>query len=138
MQGASGSGGGSGSGNRAGSGIRARLSAALSEAMRARDMITVSALRSALAAISNAEAVPVTDDANPRPSSPHVAGAVAGLGAAEVPRISLGEAAISAIIRAEVTERLDAAAGFERSGRAARAARLRGEAEILAAIIGMS
>ena len=138
MHGARGSGGASGSGNRPGSGIRARLSAALSEAMRARDMITVSALRSALAAISNAEAVPVTVRANPPPSSPHVARAVAGLGAAEVPRIGLGQAEISGIIRAEVTERLDAAAGFERSGRAARAARLRGEAEILAAIIAMS
>jgi len=138
MQGGRGPDGASGSGDRAGSGIRARLSAALSEAMRARDMIAVSALRSALAAISNAEAVPVTDRANPPPGSPHVAGTVAGLGAAEVPRIGLGEAEISGIIRAEVTERLDAAAGFERSGRAARAARLRGEAEILAVIIGMS
>ena len=96
----------------------------------------MSALRSALAAISNAEAVPASDGAIPRPNSPHVAGTVAGLGAAEVPRRGLGDAEISGIIRAELTERLDAAAGFERSGRAARAARLRREAEVLTAIIG--
>src|SRR5262249_52448253 len=131
-------GGASGSRSRAGSELPAQLSAALSEAMRARDATAVSALRSALAAISNAEAVPARDGAIPGPGSPHVAGAVAGLGAAEAPRIGLGEAEISGIIRAEITERLDAAAGFERSGRAARAARLRGEAEILAAIIGMA
>jgi uncharacterized protein YqeY len=103
--------------------------------MRERDAAAVSALRSALAAISNAEAVPAGDGESPRPSSPHVAGAVAGLGAAEVPRRGLGKDEISGIVRAEVAERLDAAAGFDRSGRAARAAGLRREAEVLTAII---
>lgn len=125
----------SSSGDREGGGIRSRLSAALREAMKARDAVAVSALRSALAAISNAEAVPAGDRARPRPSSPHLAGAVAGLGAAEVPRLGLGEAEISQIILAEVAERLDAADGIERSGLFARAARLGREAEILAAII---
>jgi len=125
----------SGSGDLEG-GIRARLNAALREATRARDAIAVSALRSALAAISNAEAVPASDRVGPRTSSPHVAGAVAGLGAAEVPRVGLSEAEISGIVRAEAAERLDAAAGYERSGRGARAARLRCEAAVLAAIIG--
>jgi uncharacterized protein len=128
-------GGVSGSGDRGGGDIRARLSAALRESIRAQDAVAVSALRSALAAISNAEAVPAGKGASTRPSSPHVAGAVAGLGAAEVPRLGVRAAEISDIIRAEVAQRLDAADGFERSGRTGRAARLRREAEILAAII---
>ena len=123
-------------GDRGGGGdIRARLGDALREAIKTRDAMAVSALRSALAAIGNAEAAPAGDGASSRPSSPHVAGAVAGLGAAEVPRLGLAEREISAIIRVEVAERLDAAAGFERSGRIARAARLRREAEVLSAFI---
>jgi hypothetical protein len=73
-------------------GITARLRRALREAMRARGMVAVSALRSALAAIANAEAVPVRDGGAPSSSSPHVAAAAASPGAAEAQRRDLTEA----------------------------------------------
>lgn len=65
--------------------IRTRLGRALTEALKARDAAAVSALRSALGAIGNAEAV---DPREPRPGRPaasgsaHLAGAAAGLRAA--------------------------------------------------------
>ena len=62
-----------------------------------------------------------------------VAGTVAGVGAAEVPRRELTEAEQKAIIRTEVAEREAAAAACERAGRPDRADRLREEAAALAA-----
>jgi hypothetical protein len=58
--------------------------------MRERDDTATSALRSALSAIDNAEAV----DAPPQPTlaSGPIAGAVVGVGAAEVPRRVVSEA----------------------------------------------
>jgi hypothetical protein len=57
---------------------------ALPEAMRARDRVAVSALRVTLAALDNAEAVPV-DEADMR------GGAMGGSGAGDVPRRALTE-----------------------------------------------
>jgi uncharacterized protein YqeY len=115
--------------------IRKRLQLALREAMRARDMIAVSALRSALAAIDNAGAVP----AGPAPSavatSPHLAGTAVGPGAGEVERRSLSEDEIEEITRAEVAERQAAAREYERAGHADRADRLRYEAGVLAGVL---
>lgn len=111
-------------------GVRARLRAALTPAMRARDTAAVAALRSALAALDNAGAVPTsTDPASP--ASEHVAGAVAGVGAAEVARRELTEAEQVAIVRAEVAERGAAATVADGAGRADHAARLRAEAAAL-------
>ena len=60
------------------------LRRALTAALKARDAVAVSALRSALAAIENAGAV---DPGHaPPPGSGPIAGAVDGLGAAEVER----------------------------------------------------
>ena len=76
--------------------IRTRLQQALRSALKARDAGAVSALRSALGAIGNAEAV------DPGPAQPagagsvHVAGAVAGLGAGEAGRRQLTEADVAA------------------------------------------
>ena len=53
--------------------VRERLQLALREALRTRDTIAASALRSALAAIDNAQAVP-PGPAAAGASSPHVAG----------------------------------------------------------------
>ncbi|MBO0816776.1 MAG: hypothetical protein J2P30_16755, partial [Actinobacteria bacterium] len=63
--------------------IRLRLAGELRKAVAARDLIAVSALRSALAAIDNAGAVPLSPGPAAGTSSPHVAGAAAGLGAGE-------------------------------------------------------
>lgn len=110
--------------------MRAQLSAALVEAMKARDSVAITALRSALAAIDNAEAVDVARA--PQPGvTPHLAGSVLGVRAADVPRRSRTEAEVQARVRAEVDERLTAAADYERMGRAEPAERLRAEADVL-------
>lgn len=114
-------------------GVRGRLRYALAAAMRERDTVAVAALRSALGAIDNAEAVDPGQRAAPAASHRRLAGTVAGLGAGEVPRRELTEPELEAVVRAEVAERTAAAADYERSGRAERAGRLRGEAAVLAA-----
>jgi len=108
--------------------IRSRLRRALTEALKARDAGTASALRSALSAIGNAEAVDPAEAGPGRPGasgSVHFAGAVAGPGAGEAERRLLTEADVAAIVRAEAAEREAAASQYERSGHTARAAGLR-------------
>lgn len=118
-----------------------RLRQSLRDALAARDMVAVSALRSALAAIGNAEAVdPATaQGGHARPTagttSEHFAAAVAGLGAGEITRRTLGAAEIGQLVRTEVDDRLAAAADYERGGRTDRAARLRAEADVLARVL---
>jgi len=86
-------------------------------------------LRSALAAIDNAEAVEIRDvRAGAIETSP------VGVGAAEVARRELTEADVAAIVRGEVEERRAAAGG--RAGRGDRAAELAAEADALTAHLG--
>jgi uncharacterized protein YqeY len=115
--------------------LQARLQRALRAALRTRDSVAVSALRSAQAAVGNAEAVvPPPGSAAPG-ASRHFAGSVQGLGAAEVPRRILTEDQASEIVRAEIAERHQAAALYDQSGHADRAARLRREADVLTAAL---
>jgi len=110
--------------------VRARLRLALTGALRARDVIAVSALRSALGAIANAEAVdpgPVATG----PGSAYVAGAAVGLGATEARRRGLSTAEAEQIVRAEAGEREDVAREYERAGHTDQADRLRREARVL-------
>ena len=95
--------------------IRDRLHRGLRDTMRARDSAAASALRSALAALDNAGAVP-PGQAPAAASGPHFAGAVAGLGTAEVPRRSLAAGEAERIVRAEIAEREAAAAGAQAPG----------------------
>jgi len=121
--------------SRPGADLRARLQRALRAALQARDPVAVSALRSAQAAIGNAGAV-TSPPGSPAPAGGrHFAGAVEGLGAAEVPRRALTEEQASEIVRAEIADRHQAAEFYERSGHADRAARLRREADALAAAL---
>jgi uncharacterized protein len=83
------------------SAIRKRLERVLREALQARDMVAVSAVRSALAALDNAQAVPAPSATGA--GSPHVAGAVAGPRAGEAERRRLSESEAGDIVRAEVT-----------------------------------
>lgn len=107
--------------------LRERLRAAVPAAMKTGDRRVVSALRSALCAIDNAEAVEIGDDLR--------AGAIeagpAGLGAAEVARRALSEDEMVAIVRAEISERRAAAANYEQAGHGERAAALLAEADAL-------
>jgi uncharacterized protein YqeY len=115
-------------------GLRDRLRAELTQAMKARDQPAVRALRAALAAIGNAEAVEASADALAPPSAGDgpIVGAVAGLGAAEVPRRMLDESDVAAVLGDEIAERRAAAETFELAGEHGRAATLRAEADVLA------
>jgi uncharacterized protein len=134
--------------------IASQLRTALRAAMRARDTVAVSALRSAVAALDNATAVPAPRDPGPGsghaagpasghaagpgsghaagPGSGHVAGGVSGLGAGEAPRRALTPAEEEAIVRAEIADRLAAADIY---GPGPAASRLRAEADLLAAVL---
>jgi uncharacterized protein YqeY len=108
--------------------IAARLRRALTTALKARDKDAVSALRTALSAIGNAEAVDPGEPGSGPPAaagSAHLAGTAAGLGAAEAQRRQLTGADVAAIVRAEAAEREAAASQYERSGHAGQAAGLR-------------
>jgi uncharacterized protein YqeY len=111
--------------------LRDRLRAAVAGAMKSRDRRTTSALRSALAAIDNAQAVEIRGVR---------AGAIEmslmGPGAAEVTRRELTEAGVAAIVRGEVEERRAAAVAYEAAGREDKAADLAAEADALAAHLG--
>jgi uncharacterized protein len=115
--------------------LTTRLRTALTEAMSSRDVTAAAAIRSALGAIGNAEAI--AGPAQPaRTSSQYVAGAVSGLGRAEATRKQLSGPEISGIVAAEIAEREAAAAQFDILGHAGQAERLRREALVLAEILG--
>jgi uncharacterized protein YqeY len=111
--------------------VRERLTTALRAAMKARDRATVSLLRATLAAIENAEAVEA--DGRPVVEDARIAGSVGWLGAGEAPRALIDEQAARAIVAREAQERRAAAQEYEQLGRGDEAARLRGEADRLAA-----
>lgn len=96
--------------------------------MRERDRPAVRAVRTALGAIGNAEAV----DAPQHLQSP--LGSV-GL-SQDVPRRELTDSDVREILRAEVRERRAALADYERHGRAEQADDLRAELRVLARYVG--
>lgn len=108
--------------------LRLRMRQALPEAMRARDKVAVSALRGTLAALDNAEAVPVEEAA---PGSSALETAPVGAGATEAARRELSERRVVDVVRAEADERLTAARQLTAPAHADRAARLRAEAAVL-------
>ena len=115
--------------------ISSRLRRALRDALKARDAGTVSALRTAMSAISNAEAVEPGPGLPAGTGSTHFAGAVTGVGAGEAQRRHLTEADVAAIVRQEVAEREAAAGEYERAGHAAEAATMRqGTRALMAAL----
>lgn len=110
--------------------LRQALRAALTLALKNKDRIAVSAIRTALAAIDNAEAVPVGAGAGPSSEAP--AGSL-GVGAADVPRRELSASEIQTIVAAEIAERRHAADEIAET-HPDRAATLRAEADVLATI----
>jgi putative acetyltransferase len=109
--------------------LRARMRTALTTAMRSRDRVAVSALRSTLAAIDNAEAV--APAALSAVSEGPIAGARSGLGVTEAPRLRLSEPDVTDIVRAEIADRLAAADLSAQHGQHEYAERLRAEASVL-------
>lgn len=113
---------------------RALLRRSLMTARKQRDTVRVSALRSILGAIDNAE-TPDTVAVVAQPSG-EIAGAVAGLGATEVARRELSDEQIRGLVQAEIDERRSAADDFIAGGHTERAASLRAEATVLADLLG--
>ncbi len=113
-------------------GVRERLRVALRAAMRERDRGAVSALRTTLAAIDNAEAVDTTARVGPTARAGAIESSAVGVGAAEVARRELSEEDIVAIVRAEIAEREQAARQYDVTGNADRAVALRAAADLLA------
>ena len=110
--------------------LRAALRSRLTVAMRERDREATAVLRSAVAAIENAEAVSVDDlpasTTSASTTSAAVAGSALGVGAAEADRRDLDAAAERAVLLSEVAalveaERVYAAAGDARRAQSASA-----------------
>lgn len=108
-----------------------RLRAALRAALKSRDQVAASALRSALAAIDNAGAIdlPAARRGLAIEESP------AGPGAAEAERRMLTETEVARIVRAEIADRDRAAGDYQRTGHAERATRLVAEANVLRGLV---
>jgi hypothetical protein len=105
--------------------VRAALRRGLTAALKARDPDTVAALRVAIAAIDNAEAVPAPD------SSASALG-LTGLGAGEASRRQLSAVEVRDILNAQVTERVAEANQYDALGQSDAAERLRRQARALA------
>ncbi|MBO0684579.1 MAG: GatB/YqeY domain-containing protein [Candidatus Dormibacteraeota bacterium] len=111
--------------------MRPGLRQDLVRAIKARDAVAAAALRSALSAIENAEAVDTPRAAGGPGGDGNFAGSVKGLGATEAERRDLSAAEVEEIVRREMVERLAAAREYERLGEAAPADRLKEEARVL-------
>ena len=120
--------------------VETRLRAALRDALKTRDVVAAFAVRSALGAIGNAEAVPAGPDGAGVPATPirtgsaYVAKAATGAGTTEARR-QLSPADLRRIVEAEISERETTAGQYEAAGHADRAERLRREAQILRALL---
>ena len=110
--------------------LRVALRSRLTAAMRDRDRETTAVLRSAVAAIENAEAVPVVDlpvsptsasTTSASTTSAEVAGSALGVGASEAPRRDLDAAAERAVVLAEVAALVEAEQVYAAAGDATRA-----------------
>lgn len=115
--------------------IRQRLADGVKAGMKQRDRAAVAALRSASAAIANAEAVALDDEDYAGVRAGAVQDSPVGVGAAEVARRTLTDAEVVALVAGEATERESAAAAYQRSGHADRAERLLEEARAIRAIL---
>jgi uncharacterized protein len=110
--------------------IRTAMRRDLVVALKARDTSTVTALRTAIAAVDNAEAVdtsamPATTQDGP------VAGATAGLGSSEVARRVLTAADRQSVVHALIAEYLDEADRYESRNQHESAEVLRRQAGVL-------
>ncbi len=110
--------------------LRATLRRNLTAAMKARDSDVVTALRTAIAAIDNAQAVEAADNAA-NAGSEHFAGARVGLGVTEAERRHLTIDEVRDILRKQIAEYDVEADRYDALGQSDAAARLRREAAAL-------
>jgi hypothetical protein len=114
--------------------LRAALRRDLTAALKARQPGAVAALRVAIAAIDNAQAV-AAPGGGPAAASSHIAGARSGAGSAEAPRRPLSRDELHAILRGQIDELTREADRYDTLGRAGQAGRLRDQAGLLAAYL---
>lgn len=105
--------------------IREQMKLDLTAAMKAREMVAVSTLRTVLGAIDNAEAVPVTTPLEYSNGKTK-----------DVPRKQLTLTDIEQILRQELNARQAAALKYQDLGKADEAARLQQEADLIADYLG--
>lgn len=106
--------------------LKQRLRADLKAAMQARASDEVRLLRTLIAALDNAEAVPgggLVDKYVPRSF---------GDPSGEVARLALDDAAVGRVLASEIETRLAAADDYDQHGKAEEARRLRNEADLVA------
>lgn len=111
---------------------RAALRDQLLTARKTRDAVRAAALRSALAAIDNAE---TPDIIVPRAGA--ITDSAHGLGAAEVARRILTDAAIRSALTAEIDERDTAATALHDAGQHDRAQQVRAESAVLTELLNI-
>ncbi|WP_404710788.1 GatB/YqeY domain-containing protein [Sphingomonas sp. MMS24-J13] len=105
--------------------MKARLRADLKIAMQAKHAAETQAIRNLLAAIDNAEAVPIAEQRGN-----------GGDGATEMPRMALSDAELQALLLREAGDRAKAADEMQRLGCDDRAEMLRVEGGIVTRYIG--
>jgi len=109
---------------------------ALRDAMKNRDKLAVTVLRSVLGDIGNAEAVPVAGARSPgEGDEAPFAGSVEGIGAAESARRELSDTDVEAIVQTAIAERHDASVEYRALGRDEEAAVLDAEASVLRSLL---
>lgn len=111
--------------------MRNQLRRDLTAALKARDPVTISALRSALSAIENAEAIDINTSPSSGVSYGPIAGSSPGLGAGEVERRPLTDTDMQSIIKAQADQQSSAARQYQRLGHSQHADRLLAEAAVL-------
>lgn len=116
--------------------LRAALRHGLVTALKARDTDALAALRTTIAAIDNAEAVPVPVPDTSRPAtSVHIAGSRSGPGSTEAARRQLSASELRDILAGQITEHTREADRYDALGRADAAERLRRQARTLTAYL---
>jgi hypothetical protein len=111
--------------------LRDALRRGLTAALKARDAEALAALRTAIAAIDNAEAIATTDTRRAATSAA-IAGAGSGVGSTEAVRRSLSVGRLRDIVREQITEYAREADRYDALGQPDAADRLRHRARILA------
>jgi uncharacterized protein len=113
--------------------LRAQLGEDLRAAMKGRDGTRAAAVRSLIAALDNASAVPLDDpQAAPLGAAPLAApGTPAAHRSREVPRKTLSEDDVLEVLAMELTERRSAALSLEKHGCYEEATLVRAELEII-------
>jgi hypothetical protein len=115
--------------------FRAALRQGLTTALKARDTEAMAALRTAIAAIDNAEAIATADTRRPVTSA-DIAGASRGVGSTEAVRQWLSSGQLVDIVDGQISEYAREADRYDALGRPDAAHRLRHRASILAAYLG--